>query len=199
MGKNSVQRKTKRIYSPVKRKALLLLQAGVALSYAGTLGRQIKILKEAAEEWREIDTRYLKQITREFLRDRLVSEKENRDGTTTLTLTEKGKERALTFNVDLLVLPKKRNWDGMWHAVLFDIPETRRAARHAFRYKLKELGFEQWQKSVFVFPYPCRDEIDFVIEFFGLRPYVRLAVLTNITNEAELLLRFGLKPKMSAK
>lgn len=195
MRKNEVQRKTKRIYSPVKRKVLLLLQAGVALSYAGTLGRQMKILKEAAEEWREIDTRYLRQIVREFYKDRLISEEEHPDGTTLITLTEKGRVRALSFNIDTLVLPEKKSWDGKWHAVLFDIPETRRAVRHAFRQKLQDLGFLQWQKSVFIFPHPCRDEIDFVVEFFGLRPYVRLAVLTNITNEEELLLRFGLKPK----
>ncbi|MCR4311625.1 MAG: hypothetical protein NUV54_03630 [Candidatus Taylorbacteria bacterium] len=188
-----VTRKVKRIYSPLKRKIILLLEAGVALSFAGTVGRQLRILNEAAKEWKGIDAQYLKQVIREFYADRLVSEKENGDGTVSIVLTEKGKERALTFNIDTLEVPSRGVWDGKWHGVLFDIPEKQKLKRHAFRSKLQDLGFLQWQKSVFVYPHPCRDQIDFIVEFFELRPHVRYCVLTDITNEAELILHFGLK------
>ena len=188
-----MKNKRKRIYSPIKQKVLLLLQAGVGLSFAGTLGRQMRILKEAAREWKGVDDRYLKQIVREFYHERLLDECENDDGTTTISLTEKGKKRALTFNIDVIKIPEEKKWNGKWHCVFFDVPEKQKHKRHALREKLRDLGFHQWQKSVFVHPYPCHDQIDFVVEFFGLRPYVRYAMLTDITNEAELLLHFGLK------
>src|SRR3989338_4224459 len=97
-----IKRKVKRIYSPLKRKVILLLQAGVALSYAGTIGRQLRIVGETSREWKGIDSEYLKQIVREFYEDRLVNEQEHGDGTVSIVLTEKGKERALTFSIDTL-------------------------------------------------------------------------------------------------
>ena len=75
---------------------------------------------------------------------------------------------------------------------MYDIPISKNKARNAIRSKLNQLGFKEWQKSVFVHPYPCQDEINFVIEFFDLRPYVRYAELINPTNEAELKLHFKL-------
>ena len=70
---------------------------------------------------------------------------------------------------------------------------AKKSVRDALRHKLHELGFKEWQKSVFIYPYHCREQIDFVIEFFDLRPYVRQGVMTEITNETELKLHFKLK------
>jgi len=186
------RKKLKRIYSPVKQKILLLLAVGVGLSFAGTIGKQLRIIKEISREWKTIDRNYLKQIVREFYADRLISMKKNADGTITTLLTEKGKERALTFKIDSLRIPKPAKWDGRWHGVMFDIPEKYKFARHALRKKLRDLNFYHWQKSVYIHPYPCRDQVDFVVEFFGIRSHVRYGALTNITNEEELLLYFNL-------
>jgi len=81
---------------------------------------------------------------------------------------------------------QKEKWDGQWRMVIFDIPEDLRKARDALRSKLKELGFCELQKSVFVFPYECKDEIDFIVEFFGVREYVRYGILRSIDNDPHL-------------
>lgn len=167
------------------------------MSFAGTIGRQIRILKEAAEEWKDIDRQYLCRIVREFHRGRLVSMQENKDGTSTAVLTEKGKKRAITFNFGSMKIPVTTVWDGLWHVVIFDIPEKYKMARDSLRDKLLQLGFVHCQKSVYVYPYPCRDEIDFIVEFFKVRSYVRYGILTHITNEEEILLFFGLTRKSS--
>lgn len=164
----------------------------MGLSFAGTLGKQLRIIKEASVEWKAINRTYLKQIVREFYEERLIDMKESSNGTITAVLTEKGNERSLAFKLDLLQIKKPAKWDRRWHGVMFDIPEKYKLARHALRKKLRDLNFHHWQKSVYIHPYPCRDQIDFVVEFFKLRPYVRYAVLFNITNEAELLLHFNL-------
>ena len=53
-------------------------------------------------------------------------------------------------------IPKPEKWNGLWQLVIFDIPEKEREVRDLLRDKLKFLGFKQVQKSVWVFPYPCR-------------------------------------------
>ena len=188
-----MKKKIKRIYSPTKLRILLLLEAGVALSFAGTIGRQLRVIGEMADEWKDIDRQYLRQIVREFYQDRLVSEQENADGTRTIVLTEKGKKRALTFNLHTLKIQTPKEWNGQWHGVFYDIPEKDKLKRHAFRDKMRDLELFPWQKSVFLYPFPCRDEIDFVVEALELRPHVRYGLLAHITNEAELLLHFNLK------
>lgn len=195
MEKNRTKRiyRAKRIYSPLKQRILLLLQAGVALSFAGTIGRQLRVLEEMTVEWKDVDRNYLKQIVREFYCDRLVSERENIDGTRTIVLTEKGKRRAVALDFNAMKIAQPARWDGLWRVVFFDIPEKYKTARIALRDKLLALGFFQYQKSVYIYPYPCQDEVDFVVEYFEVRRYVRLGVLADVTNEAELFLRFDLK------
>lgn len=185
--------RTKRLYSPVKQRVLLLLQAGVALSFAGTLGRQMRILGDVAREWQDVDRNYLRQIVREFYFDRLVSEEEHADGTKTLVLTEQGKKHAIRFNFKKMKIKIPDTWDGLWRIVIFDIPEKYKWARLSLRDKLLSLGFFQCQKSVYIYPYECRDEVDFIAQFFKVGRYVRYGVLSYITNEAELLLYFNLQ------
>ncbi len=177
----------------MKQRVLLLLQAGIALNFAGTIGKQMRILEDIAREWKEVDRNYLKQIVREFHVDRLVSEQENPDGTKTIILTEKGKKRSLTFNFSRMKLKIPKMWDGLWHIVIFDIPEKYKWARLSLRDKLLDLGFFQCQKSVYIHPFPCGDEVDFISQFFKVGRYVRYGILKHIGNEAELLLYFNLK------
>ncbi len=55
----------------------------------------------------------------------------------------------------------------MWRIVLFDIPEDAKIKREVLRGKLKELGFTMIQRSVWVIPYPCEDDINMLKNFFG--------------------------------
>ena len=191
-GKTKIFARTKKIRSPIKQKILLLLQAGIALSFAGTLPKQFRILGELAEEWGRINRAYLYRIIREFEDEHLVSIEEDAGGTRTVVLSERGRKRAFSFRIHAMVIPKPEKWDGLWHAVFFDVPEDARIARGSLRRKLYDLGFYHWQKSVFVHPYPCRDEIDFIATFFNVRNFVRYATLSLVSHEAELLRHFRL-------
>lgn len=186
------QKKAKRITSPTKQKVLLLLLAGVILSMNKSIATHRKIFKIIPKAWKDIEKQYLYRIIDEFYNDRLVDWQENKDGTIKVVLTEKGRLLTHQFDPDYLAIKKPANWDKRWRVVMYDIPISKNKARNAIRSKLNQLGFKEWQKSVFVHPYPCQDEINFVIEFFDLRPYVRYAELINPTNEAELKLHFKL-------
>lgn len=184
--------KRKKFSSPAKRKVLLLLQAGIALGLTTSPKTHFWIFRELGKEWKKIDRQYLYRTIREFKHERLVDWKEQEDGLIKVILTKKGEEYALQFNIEEMKIKKPTSWDGKWRVVLYDIPEKRKRAREALRKKLKELGFYEMQKSVLVFPYHCRDEIDFVVEFFEVRNFVRYGEMVNLTNESGLKIHFGL-------
>ena len=171
--------------SPTKQKILLFLLAGIALSFSYTPYRQWKILKKVSKAWGKIDAKKLRDEIRQLYQSKLVESKENADGSYTLVLTEKGKLKGLTYHFQHMVIERK-NWDGKWRIVVFDIPEKLRRGRDALREKLIQLGFYELQKSVLIFPCECRAEIEFIIEFFQLREYVRFGVLEFIDNELHL-------------
>ena len=58
--------------------------------------------------------------------------------------------------------------------------------------KLKDLGFSELQKSVLVLPYECEDEINFIVEVFLIRPFVRFMRVKSFTNDEQLKIKFGL-------
>lgn len=177
--------------SATKQKILLLLLAGVAFGLTYTPQRQWRIIKEFSNEWKWIDKKKLHNAISQLYQSKLLKKNENSDGSTTLTLTHKGKLKTLTFHFQKMILEKK-DWDGKWRMVIFDIPEKIRNGRDALREKLQKLGFYELQKSVFVFPYECEDEIEFIIEFFNLKRFVRFGVLNSIDNALHLKQHFRL-------
>ena len=193
------QKKGKKFWGPTKRKVVLLLSAGLALGMTKSFRMQKRILKTVHKEWKEIDSHYLRTIINEFKYHRLVDYRELKDGTVTIVLTKKGEEYALRYKLDEITIFTPSRWDGRWRVVMFDIPEKYRLARDSLRDKLKEIGFCEVQKSVFVHPYPCRDEIDFIVEVFGIRKYVRFGELLTLTLEEELLQQYSLKPHTKPK
>jgi len=177
--------------SSIKKKILLLLSAGLAFGYSYTPQRQFKILKTISREWKKLDERKIREAIRELYRSKAIEIKENPDKSHTLILTNKGKVKALTYHFQDMKI-KKEKWDGKWRIVIFDIPEKLRKGRDALREKLKNLGFYELQKSVFIFPYECENEIEFIIEFFNLRKYVRVGLLETVDNELHLKKNFKL-------
>lgn len=175
----------------MKQKVLLILYAGIALGFTYSLSRQRKILTATGKEWQKINKENLKREIRNLYRSKLIEAKENPDGTLTYILSDKGKIKALTYHFQEMKI-KNIPWDGKWRVVIFDIPEKLKNARNALRNKIKELGFYELQKSVFVLPYECRDEINFIIEFYNLRKYVRYGTFDFIDNDLHLKTIFHL-------
>lgn len=108
-------------------------------------------------------------------RSQLISWREISDGRVKIELTKMGRRKALEYKLHEIKIVKPRHWDRKWRIVIFDIPESYRRGRDALRGKLKELGFLQLQKSVWIHPYPCEDEIDFIAQIFGVDQYLFLA------------------------
>lgn len=98
-----------------------------------------------------------------------------------IKLTDLGSKQVIKNALDGLTLSGQKKWDKKWRLVMFDIPNRHKHARDGLRRRLKSIGFYQLQESVFVFPYPCKEEVDFCTYIYSVPEYVRFA-------ETELLL-----------
>jgi len=176
----------------VQREILLLLLGGLALGLSGSPKRYFRILKLIGKEWHNIERAALWRSIRALYHSKLIRAVRNEDGSYTLALSEKGKERALTYRLEEMRIPVPAAWDKKWRMVLFDIPQKRGRTRDAFRVHLKQIGFLELQKSVFICPYPCKDEVDFLVELYGIRRHVRMVTADAIDTGAHLQQRFGL-------
>lgn len=173
-------------------KVILLLLGGLALSLSRSPRSYFKILNKMHVGWKDIDRRTLMRSIKNLYQSHLIEEKNNKDGTTTFILSKEGKEVAITYNLEKMIISKTK-WDGKWRIVMFDIPERLKKVRDTLRYQLKRLGFLELQHSVFVLPFRCTEELEYIIEFYNIRKYVRLVEANQIDNELDLRHKFKLE------
>lgn len=91
-------------------------------------------------------------------------------------LTEKGLDKAVLEKIN----QNSEIWDGKWRLVTFDIPEKRRMARDLLRYKLKEWGFVNWQKSLWASKKDCSKQLRDFIREVGIEDWVLVIESDNI-------------------
>src|SRR3989344_6267344 len=107
-------------------------------------------------------------------------------------LTSTGKVRAMRYKLKTMAIKPQKKWDGLWRIVMFDIPEDKKSARRAVGYAIQKLGCVQYQKSVFITPYPCTKEIDFAGECFEVRKYIRIITAKDIENVNDIKKQFNI-------
>lgn len=180
------------IKSELKQKIILLLAAGIVLGFSKNPRNHFKIIKAVTQSWKAIKRERLIRIIREFHKDRVVDYKENKNGIVEIILTKDGQERALKYQIDELKIKKPKKWDKKWRVVIFDIPEKNKKAREALRKKLKDMEFRELQKSVFISPFECEDEINFITEVFDIRRCVKFMRVESFTNQELFELKFEL-------
>lgn len=109
-----------------------------------------------------------------------------------LVLTEKGEAFFRKMLFQDVRLPIQTKWDGKWRFVLFDIPVKYTKARDALRFRLKALGFYQYQKSVWAYPYPCEKEILYVADYFRVGRFIEIFEAVHLSNDKDLKKYFKL-------
>jgi phenylacetic acid degradation operon negative regulatory protein len=110
-----------------------------------------------------------------------IERKVKEDGEVVYRLTTQG-EIKLVREIPLARF-KSKGWDGRWRAVIFDIPENQKATREKLRHKLKELGFGQLQKSIWITPFDFVQEMEEFLKFYGLSDYALLMESTHLGGE----------------
>ncbi|KKP77898.1 MAG: hypothetical protein A2271_03575 [Candidatus Moranbacteria bacterium RIFOXYA12_FULL_35_19] len=118
-----------------------------------------------------------------------------KNGKIRVQLTNKGQKRIKDFYFENLQLSKPKRWDGKWRVLIFDIPtkpQIYNQARNALRNKIKDLGFYQMQKSAWICPYECEDEILFVAEIFQVQKHIEILTVEKLLHEEKIRKYFRL-------
>jgi len=177
---------------PVSQKILLLLLGGIALGFTRSPRQFFRIIKNIEHDWKIIDRRKLYYSLNNLEHSKLIEMLDRKDGSVTAVLTRRGRQKALIYKLDEISVPKMQKWDGKWRIILFDIPEKHKKARDALTRTLKRMDFYQFQKSVFIHPFECRSEVDFVTNFFGISLYVKILIAESIDGEGKIRKNFNL-------
>ena len=154
---------------------------GMTFAFPPTIAAVAPLIvgKQKYDNWRT------KKILLQLERQKYVSPVYHKDGSVTVTITRKGLAHALTYQLDTMTL-KPVKWDGKWRVVLFDVPEKQRKLRNLFRTRLKQLSLYQFQKSIFVSPYPCFNEVEFLRALYGVQFNVQYMLAEKIENDEVL-------------
>ncbi len=194
MPRRRVSRRRPFIEKPQSIPEWLILFASMGIILSSPYGtRQFikaltQYLDEKTEEDKKFEAKNVSQALYRLKKQRVIHIKEN-NGKVRIILTRKGRLKKLSYEIDKMKIRKPQTWDGHWRFLMFDIPEKVHLARDNFRFRLKQLGLVQFQQSVWIYPYPCEDEIDFLAEFYKVNKFLTLLTV-KLENDEPLRVLF---------
>ena len=107
-----------------------------------------------------------------------------------LQLSVKGIHRLQRAQVGDIGIPEPALWDKKWRMGTYDIPATHSIKRRLFTTELRRLGFVMVRESVWFHPHPCFDQLDELVRYCGIVPYVTFAEISRLdTTTVERLKR----------
>jgi CRISPR/Cas system-associated endoribonuclease Cas2 len=79
-----------------------------------------------------------------------------------------------------------KEMDGKWRILSWDIPESMSLQRNQFRRSIKRIGYRQVQKSLWVCPLVKADEVDLIIDEYGVRKHVAYFIVEKTDIDSHL-------------
>ena len=157
---------------------LAVFATGIVLSTFGGQRRFIRELKKhIKEKLREksnvINDDNLSKILYKLKQRKFIKIAEKGDSIEIL-LTDKGRRYELKYKWNNIQIEPPLKWDQKWRFIMFDIPQADSNKRKIFREKLKSMGFIQFQKSIWIYPYSCEKEIDFISEYLNIGKHITM-------------------------
>ncbi len=178
---------------PKVKEILKLLGAGVILTAAIIMPGTAVLIKEYdkmkwekdKKEWNKFNLWRLRQIIKR-LQDQKVVEIVNDE----VRITDKGRQKQLKFDLEDIELQKKT--DGKWRIIIYDISNLKRFQRDIFRDTLKRLKFYRLQESVYLTPFICEDEIEYLRQTFQIGNEVQILKVSKLENDQVYRDYFGI-------
>jgi DNA-binding transcriptional regulator PaaX len=96
------------------------------------------------------------------------------------TLTPAGAYRLQEVIIDELTIPDQKRWDKKWRLVSFDVPVGQSRARQKFVEQLQELNFIMMQKSLWVYPFPCFEQVEQLAGHYNVMRYCTLMEIDRL-------------------
>ncbi|MCL5666362.1 MAG: CRISPR-associated endonuclease Cas2 [Patescibacteria group bacterium] len=116
----------------------------------------------------------------------------SKNGKRFISLTQKGQLEVLLAKAMVFPQSNKKNWDGKWRLVIFDIPEDTKDKRDKLRRLLKQNNFVKLQASVFISPRPLSRDAVAYLKQSKLIEFIRFGRLDELDDDNILRKKFGL-------
>lgn len=170
-----------------------LLKTGAILALAVTAPGVLKIFKnhDQNDPWFEYYPSSIERLAKRLYRQGMVEIK-HENGLPVVKITDKGKVENLKYDLNRLSIKPQKKWDGKWRLAVFDISRKYNKIRDLIRYRLKAMGFYKFQESVFIYPYPCEKEIQYMREVLQVPHSIKLIRADRIENDKQLKQIFAL-------
>ena len=130
--------------------------------------------------------RELRRVMNYVLREKLITEHYQHG----IVLSKSAKKRLEKREFNSLSIERPEKWDKHWRLVIFDIPEEKHIERASFTGKIKQLGFQHLQQSVWVHPFPCKEVVARIVTEYSIEKYVTYIETSHIDNDHLLKKRF---------
>lgn len=119
------------------------------------------------------------------LEEKEILDLQEQDGKVMVYLKNKNHPKIIEYSIESLLNFKKKNkrWNGKWFLVFFDVPESQRNKRDYLRKFLIRIGFYQYQKSVYLFPYECEKEVELIKQIVEGAKYMKYIIAEKIEDE----------------
>lgn len=108
-----------------------------------------------------------------------------------IEITKRGLDRLKKRDFESLTINKPEKWDKKWRLVMFDIPQEHDMGRRQLAMKLRELGYQPLQMSVWIHPFPSKEEVALVATNYDVAQYVTYMETSHIDHEDLLKKRFS--------
>lgn len=131
----------------------------------------------------------------EKLESNEIIDLDEKDGKIFVRLKDKNNLTVIKYSTKALLdfKKKEKKWNKKWFLVFFDVPEIQKNKRNYLRRFLVYIGFHQYQKSIYIFPYECEKEIFLIKKIVEGAKYMRYIVAEKIEDEKTVKSFFKLK------
>lgn len=193
----------KALEDPTVRGILLLLGAGTVLAgtiLMPTLPMALKPIidfykkrqrENDLKQWNRFNQARLKFVLKRLHQQKVVEITEE-DGVSIIKLSNKGRVKFLKYKMEEMMIDKPPRWDGKWRLIIYDIKKEKRILSEIFRSFLRKMEFLKLQRSVYLTPYKCDEQIEFLRQYYSLDKEVLYLVVEKIENEKVYKDYFGI-------
>ena len=152
----------------------------------------IKILKEVKRL--NVEEKKIERSLKSLEKNEIIN-LEEKDNQVFVYLKDKENSTVVKYSIKALLdfKKKEKKWNGKWFLVFFDVPETQSNKRNYLRKFLIKIGFYQYQKSVYIFPYECEKEVTLIKKIVEGAKYMKYIIAEKIEDEKTVKTFFNLK------
>src|SRR3989344_6309021 len=142
------------------------------------------------KEWNKFNLWRLRQVIKRLEKQKFV-EIVSINGETVVRISNRGKQKVLKYNLEKMQLDQT-GWDGKWRIITYDIATGKKWQRELFRQTLNRMNFLKLQRSVYLTPFKCTSEIEYLRQICDVGDEVVLLTVLGIEKEQAYRQYFGL-------